>query len=167
MAKFVRKEPYVIDAFQWDGSPVEGFEIYEDIPSFTDGVINRYLVKSGTFFKAPVGNWVVNIGDVYFPYDDKSFQENFEPGETQPIVKYLRNQLSNVELCLLELADHFGLCLCYECNKPGVFGWWWEYGKWGTPERKVMQGDYIADLSDCVENFFESVGFKGINYVPR
>jgi hypothetical protein len=81
--------------------------------------------------------------------------------------EYWRERHDKLELALLELADHFGLGLFYECNKPGVMGWWWEYGERGTPQRLTMKGGYIDDLPDAIENYFKVVGFKGKNYIPR
>jgi hypothetical protein len=82
----------------------------------------------------------------------------------QEKAKYWEDRAEKLESTILALADHFGLGLFYECNKPGVFGWWWEYGKRGTPERRTMEGNYIDDLPEAVENYFGAVGFKGQYY---
>jgi hypothetical protein len=147
-------------AFKWAGQEVENFWI--------ENKTLRFLASS---FKAAIGQWVV-IDDDGNPhaYDEREFKQKYLPKridfEKDEIIDHLREELQVMERAVLELGSHFKLGFFYECNKPGVFGWWWEYGERGSEEFIQLEGDYIDDLHDCVRDFFKTVGFNGKYYLP-
>lgn len=75
-----RKKPVVIDAIQWTG------DNYPEVFEFTEG--NAYPTESHSDtlaltpdgeVKAEKGNFIIRVGETYYPYPEVAFNMKYEP----------------------------------------------------------------------------------------
>jgi hypothetical protein len=80
MARF-RKRPIVIEAFQWQGEPIDGFERISR--GKDDLTADRFFLViptlEGTMY-AVEGDWIITgVKGEYYPCKDEIFRMSYEP----------------------------------------------------------------------------------------